>query len=243
MRSTSQPVFVLQHTSGEFLGLMEDHLEGRGIRFAYFRHFSADGKLPATVEFVKGLILLGGGPWGTGGGRAVPTLAEELELTRQCLDLGKPVIGIGLGAQILAIAAGGGAERSDLLFEVGEARRTRDDALNGFLPERYPSVVYMRDWPVPPDGAPVLAVDQAGRPALFQVGDNCLGFAGHPGAKLGMAEDLIMEFEESPKDPGPAMEALRDAKTEIEDALVHIMTGLVQVTGLMRSDEKPGPRS
>ena len=25
------PIFVIQHTSGEFLGLMEDHLEGRGI--------------------------------------------------------------------------------------------------------------------------------------------------------------------------------------------------------------------
>ena len=234
MRSTSQPVFVLQHTSGEFLGLMEDHLEGRGIRFAYFRPFSADGKLPATVEFVRGLILLGGGPWGTGGGWGVPTLSEELDLTRRCLALGKPVIGIGLGAQILAIAAGGDAERTELLFEVGEARRTVPDALNGFLPACYPSVVYMRDWPVPPPDARVLALDQADRPALFQIG-NCLGFAGHPGAKLGMAEDLIMEFEATPDEPGVAMEALRDAKTEIEDALVRIMTGVVQVTGLMQA--------
>jgi len=215
---------------------MEDHLEGRGIRFSYFRPFAADGKLPATVEFAKGLILLGGGPWGTGGGRAVPTLGEELELTRHCLTLGKPVVGIGLGAQILAIAAGGSAGRSDLLFEVGEARRVDDGALNGFLPDRYPSVVYMRDWPIPPAEAQLLAVDQAGRPALFQVGGNCLGFAGHPGAKLAMVEDLIMEFEESPQDPVAQMEALRGAKTEIEDALVHIMTGLVQITGLMRLD-------
>ncbi len=243
MRSSRQPVFVLQHTSGEFLGLMEDHLEGRGIRFAYFRPFTADGKLPATVEFVKGMILLGGGPWGTGGRRAVPTLGEELDLTRHCLALGKPVIGIGLGAQILAIAAGGSSERSDLVFEVGEARRTRGDALNGFLPDRYPSVVYMRDRPIPPGDAQLLAVDQAGRPALFQVGGNCLGFAGHPGAKLGMVEDLIMEFEDSPEDPGPPMEALRNAKTEIEDALVHIMTGLVQITGLMQLDQKPDLRS
>lgn len=239
MRSAGPPVFVLQHTSGEFLGLMEDHLEGRGIRFSYFRPFSADGALPATVDFAKGLILLGGGPWGTGGGRAVPTLGEELELTRRCLALGKPVVGIGLGAQVLAIAAGGGAERSGLLFEVGEARRVRDDALNGFLPERYPSVVYMRDWPVPPAEAQLLAVDRAGRPALFQVRGNCLGFAGHPGAKLAMVEDLIMEFEEAPEKPSDQMAVLRDAKTEIEDALVQIMTGLVQITGLMRRDPPP----
>ena len=114
MSNISQyPIFVVQHTSGEFLGLMEDHLEGRGIRFNYFRPFTAGGGIPATMEFSAGLILLGGGPWGTKGGRAVPTLTEELELARQAIDLGKPVVGIGLGAQILAIAAGGGSEASD----------------------------------------------------------------------------------------------------------------------------------
>jgi GMP synthase-like glutamine amidotransferase len=237
MPRSKTPVFVLQHTSGEFLGLIEDHLEGRGVRFTYFRPFTADGKLPVTVEYCAGLILLGGGPWGTKGGRAVPTLTEELALTRACLALGKPVVGIGLGAQILAIAAGGGSEGSELVFEMGEARRVKEDALNGYLPARYPLAVYMRDRPLPPDEAEILAVDAAGRPALFQVAGNCLGFTGHPGAKLGMVEDLIMEFEESPEAPWAAMEALRRAQPEIEDALVRIMTGLVQITGFMR----PGP--
>ncbi len=227
-------VYVLQHTSGEFLGLMEDHLEGRGIRFTYFRPFTGEGKLPASLDFANGLILLGGGPWGTKGGRSVPSFPEELELTRDCLERGKPVVGIGLGAQILALAAGGGSEPAELTFEVGEARRVRDGALNGFLPERFPHVVYMRDRRLPPQDAEILAVDGQGRPALFQIGGNSLGFTGHPGAKLGMVEDLIMEFEDSPADPWPTMEALRAAKGEIEDALVQIMTGLIQITGLMQ---------
>jgi GMP synthase-like glutamine amidotransferase len=237
MPASKTPLFVLQHTSGEFLGLMEDHLEGRGIRFLYFRPFTADGGLPATVEFVKGLILLGGGPWGTCGGRAVPTLLEELELTRRCLELGKPVVGIGLGAQILAIAAGGGSEPAALRFDVATARRVKDDALKGFLPARFPLVTYMRDRPVPPPDAEILAVDDADRPALFQIGENCLGISGHPGAKAGIVEDLIMEFAEAPENPQPMMAALRAAKTEIEDALVPIMTGMVQVTGWMRRDD------
>ena len=41
-------VAVIQHTAGEYLGLIEDHLEGRRIRFQYFRPFAA-GKLPAVV--------------------------------------------------------------------------------------------------------------------------------------------------------------------------------------------------
>ena len=82
--------------------------------------------------------------------------AAELRLAR-----GKPVIGIGLGAQILAIAAGGGTEPAELSFEVGTAWRVRDDALNGFLPESYPLAVYMRDRPLPPKEARILAEDEA----------------------------------------------------------------------------------
>jgi GMP synthase-like glutamine amidotransferase len=235
MSNISQyPIFVLQHTSGEFLGLMEDHLEGRGIRFNYFRPFTAGGGIPATMEFSAGLILLGGGPWGTTGGRAVPTLTEELVLTRQAIELGRPVVGIGLGAQILAIAADGGSEPSDLTFEVGEANRTRDDALGGFLPERFPLVTFMRDRPVLPPDAQVLATDMHGDPALFQTRGNCFGFTGHPGAKAGMAEDLIMEFDELPDSFGETLERFRGIQKPLEDSLVYIMTGLIQATGWMQ---------
>jgi hypothetical protein len=48
-----------------------------------------------------------------------------------------------------------------------------------------------------------------------------------------MVEDLIMEFEESPADAQAQLEKLRAAQREMEDALVPIMTGLVQVTGWM----------
>ncbi len=93
----------------------------------------------------------------------------------------------------------------------------------------------MRDWPTPPDTARVLAEDSVGRPALFQVGSNSFGFAGHPGAKVAMAEDLVMEFAESPPDIPGALEQLRAAQTPIADSLVPIMTGLIQMTGLMQA--------
>ena len=149
---------------------------------------------------------------------------------------GLPIIAIGLGAQILCLAADGRVEATDLQFGVNTARRLDPKGLNGFLPETFPHACYMRDRPVPPDYASILAVDAQGLPAIFQIGDNAVGFTGHPGFKLAMAEDLIMEFEESPPDPAPVLEALRAAKTQIEDALVPIMTGLVGITGLMRSE-------
>jgi GMP synthase-like glutamine amidotransferase len=224
---------VLQHTSAEYLGAIEDHFEGRRIRFRYSRPFATGGRVPRPGQLLDGLVLLGGGPWGSAGGRNVPTLIEELTLTKAALSQGLPVLGIGLGAQLLSIIAGGSVEETDLLFEVAEARRIDPEALEGFLPERYPLVIYGRDRPVPPPEARILAVDSAGRPALFQVGPNALGFTGHPGIKPAIVEDLIMEFEEAPREPGPTLERMRTLQRSIEDALVPIMTGVVKVLGLM----------
>ena len=225
---------VIQHTSADYLGLMEEHLEGRRIRFRYFRPFTEQGTIPQPGELSDGLVLLGGGPWGSAGVRDVPTLDAEIVLTRAILEEGKPVLGIGLGAQILAIAAGGGAQDAPLAFEVGHARRTRDDALAGFLPERFPHVTYMRDRPILPDSAVVLAEDDAQRPAVFQVASNAVGFIGHPGFKTAMAEDLIMEFEEAPEDPAPDLQRLQLMMRELEDQLVPIKTGIIKITGWMR---------
>ena len=225
-------VAVLQHTAGEYLGLIEDHLEGRRIRFQYYRPFAA-GKLPDPELLADALILLGGGPWGSAGTRDLPTLEQEVELTRQRLGEGTPVIGFGLGAQILALAAGGSSEPRELVLELVKATRTDARALNGYLPETFHQAIYMRDWPIPPANASILAEDEHGRAAVWQVGDNAFGFSGNPGIKLGMVEDLVMEFEEVPADTGEKLGQLRELQALLEDELVPIMTGLVQCTSLM----------
>ena len=223
---------VIQHTSAEYLGLMEDHLEGRGVRFRYSRPFTAKGALPPPDVPCDGLILLGGGPWGSAGSRDLPTLQQEVALTRAALARGCPVVGIGLGAQILALAAGGSSEPAPLEFAVTTATRVVDSALNGYLPETYPLALYARDSPVPPTDANVLSRDPRGRAALWQVGPNAFGFAGHPGLKVAMVEDLIMEFEESSEDVEPGLVRLRAAQGELGDALVPVDDGIDPDHGL-----------
>ena len=78
---------------------------------------------------------------------------------------------------------------------------------------------------------------------MFRIGDNAYGFLGNPGIKLGMVEDLIMEFEEVPNGAAEKLGELAARQRRIEDELVPIMTGLVQCTSLMsspRAAEKPG---
>ena len=55
-------LYVIQHTDAEYLGLIEDHLEGRSIGFTYMRPHTTGGHLPATVKFTDGVVLLEVGP-------------------------------------------------------------------------------------------------------------------------------------------------------------------------------------
>jgi hypothetical protein len=93
----------------------------------------------------------------------------------------------------------------------------------------------MRDRPVLPRDAEILAATGTGEPALFQLRANCLGFLGHPGFKSGMIEDLIMEFEDVPEGTAESLARLRSAQGEIAAALGEIMIGLVNLAHLMPS--------
>jgi len=227
-------LYLIQHADAEHLGLIEDHLEGRGVRFRYLRPYTG-GEWAITVAVpADGLILLGGGPWGSASGPQLPSLQAEVELARAYLERGQPVIGFGLGAQILALAGGGGCEPAALRLTVGEARRVRDDALFGYLPVRFPQVVYGRDRAVPPDHADILALDDDGFAAVFQIGRTALGFAGHPGMKSGMVEDYVMASDDVPADTAGGLETVRAAQADIAKSLSRIMVGVMQLTGWMQ---------
>jgi hypothetical protein len=79
----------------------------------------------------------------------------------------------------------------------------------------------------------VLAIDEAGAPLAFQMGETAFGFDYHPGLKVAMIEDLVMEFTESPPGIAGQLTQLRAIQRPIEDALVPFMTGLVSVARLM----------
>jgi GMP synthase-like glutamine amidotransferase len=224
---------VLQHTEAEYLGLMEDHFESRAIRFRYVRPFTAGGSVPRDAGGFDGLVILGAGPMGIVSGPLFPSLAAELRLAGDFLRRKLPVIGIGIGACMLATAAGGGAEEAPLRFSVGNAHRAVPGALAGRLPETYPAALYMRDQPVLPAAAQVLARDDEAAPALFQIGGNALGFLAHPGIKSAMIEDLVMEFEEAPPGVAEGLARLRAVQGALAAALGDIMVGVVQTAHLM----------
>lgn len=230
-------IAVIQHTEAEYLGLIEDHFEGRNIRFRYYRPFAHGGTLPMMPEGFDGLMLLGGGPYGVVSGPLLPSIGPELRLTKDFLAAGKPVLGLGLGAVILAVAAGGGALEAPLRMVVETAIPEPGSWLAG-VSAHLPQALYLRDAPLPPDGARVLARSASGEVLAFETGPNDagargIGFLGHPGAKRGMVEDLAMEFADTPEGLIEGLTALGQAQAGIAEVLGPLVTAIVAELGWM----------
>ncbi len=224
---------VIQHTEAEYLGLIEDHFEGRNIRFAYRRPFTPGGALPQDPGAFDGLILLGGGPYGVVSGHLLPSMGHELRLTKAFLSKGLPVLGLGLGAVLLSVAAGGGATEAPLRFGVEDVRATPGTSFAPHLPESFPMAWYLRDKPVLPAGSEIFATDSAGAPVLFSVNGNSLGCLGHPGIKRGMTEDLIMEYADTPDGTVEGLERLGREQPRIAEVLSGLMVAIIRHTGWM----------
>jgi GMP synthase-like glutamine amidotransferase len=96
-------IAALFHVSFEKLGLIEDWILDRDHSLTEF-HLYVDPRLPDIAEF--DMMILMGGPMSVNDEKQFPWLAREKELIRQCRESEKPVLGICLGAQLIASALG-----------------------------------------------------------------------------------------------------------------------------------------
>jgi GMP synthase-like glutamine amidotransferase len=93
----------LQHVSFEGLGSIEPWLRSGGATLSATRFFEA-AALPG-VEDVDLLIIMGG-PMSVNDEARLPWLRPEKRFVRDVIAAGKPVLGICLGAQLIASAMG-----------------------------------------------------------------------------------------------------------------------------------------
>lgn len=97
-------VLVCQHVGYEILGTLNPLLKKNRIRIRYV-NFYRDHHATPTLNGYDGLILLGG-PMNVDETSRYPFLAYELKLIREAIALDIPVLGICLGAQLIAKALG-----------------------------------------------------------------------------------------------------------------------------------------
>lgn len=97
-------VHVFMHVPYEGLGHIEDWAEARHYDFSFTQWYLEEH--PPALEEIDMLIVLGG-PMGVHDVEEYPWLMEEKAYLRKAIDQKKPILGICLGAQILAELLGG----------------------------------------------------------------------------------------------------------------------------------------
>ena len=97
---------ILQHVAYEGPGRIVPVFRDFGIQ-TEVRHLYRGDEVPTDLDEIRILVSLGG-PMGIGdiGNDKFPFLAKELEVLQRMVRLDRPVLGIDLGAQLLAHAAG-----------------------------------------------------------------------------------------------------------------------------------------
>jgi GMP synthase (glutamine-hydrolysing) len=97
---------AIRHVAFEDLGTLAAVLEQRGFRVAY-RDATVDDLGAADIVDCDLLIVLGG-PIGAYDEEPYAFLRDELRAIAKRLGAGKPVLGICLGGQLMALALGAG---------------------------------------------------------------------------------------------------------------------------------------
>lgn len=173
-------IVIVEHSPNFGAGILARTLRDFGHRIRTIR--ADDGMaLPSDLDGVSGVVSCGGGQSAYG---PEPWLAQEISFLRDAHGAGVPVVGLCLGAQLLAQALGGEVKKSPTP-EVGwhEVRLSpvgREDPLYTAIAWNSMQFCWHFDQvATPPPGARTLASSQRCGVQAFGVGLTSYGFQYH----------------------------------------------------------------
>jgi GMP synthase (glutamine-hydrolysing) len=206
---------VLQHVEWEGPGIIAREAKRRGLDVEV-RRLDLEDEIP-EANHVDGLVVMGG-PFGAYEEDSYPLLAKECGLLTAVVRRGSPVLGVCLGAQLLAKALGGkvfpghGAEIG--FGPIGLTQAGLQDPLFAHLGNVLPAFHWHGDTFTSPDGAVLLASSQMYMQQAFRFGSRAYGLQFHvepdaetwaawrnhlPKGLLENSETKLLEIEETGK--------------------------------------------
>lgn len=161
---------VVQHDPADTPGAVARALVRAGVEPRDVRGFAGDA-VPEAIEDAAALVVMGG-PMAADDLAAYPFLRAELRLIASALGANVPVLGVCLGAQLLAGALGGGVVRDAApeIGWVGVDRTASGDPLFDVLPDRFVPFHWHADAIVLPPGATRLASSERAEVQAFRAG-------------------------------------------------------------------------
>ena len=169
---------IFQHAPFEGIGSIGVWLEQQGARTVYTRFYEAHPVLPDPADV--DLLIVMGGPMSVTEEGGLPWLREEKRFIREAMRVGVPIVGICLGAQLVASAQGSAVYRAPHK-EIGwfEIEALPHDGGAFRFPERLAVFQWHGETFDLPSGATRLAWSEACENQAFQIGENVIGMQFH----------------------------------------------------------------
>lgn len=201
-------LLVFQHSAREPLGLLDPLLRQHGFRIRYV-NFSREPDCKPDVSRYDGLIVLGG-PMNVDQADRFPHLATEAASIQEAVSRDIPVLGICLGAQLLAAALGANV-RPNPVREIGWYRlHPTAAAQSDRLCRHFDGSQHVFQWHAYTFDLPPGAVHLASTPTCpnqaFRFGDRAYGLQFHLEADLALVERWmhVPEYRAEAEASGPA---------------------------------------
>ena len=224
-------VQVFQHVAFEGLGSMEAWFSGRGHAVSYVKLYA--GQLPPESGPAADWLIVMGGPMGVHDEAEFPWLKAEKRALQAALDRGAAVLGVCLGAQLLANVLGAevapNANKEIGWFPVELSPQAAATWLGKAFPPRFTPFHWHGDtFAIPAEAIP-LGSSSACKNQGFLYRENALGLQFHPEitpASLGaLAENCGRELDLAGTDRGRYVQAA--------DALRAGLAGAPELNALM----------
>ncbi|MFO1455753.1 MAG: gamma-glutamyl-gamma-aminobutyrate hydrolase family protein [Steroidobacteraceae bacterium] len=183
-------LMVFQHVAAEPLGTLHQRIRARGLRIR-FHNFHRHPEAQPDVDRYHGLVVLGG-PQNVMDQHRHPHLGTELRAIESALRAGKPVLGVCLGAQLLAHVLGAPVRRH-VRHEIGwyalqATEAGRADAVLGRLGATATVFQWHGCTYDLPSGAMQLARTTTCEQQAFRYGESAYGFQFHLEADAALIE-------------------------------------------------------
>lgn len=188
---------AIRHVLFEDLGAFAPSLEAAGYRLRYLDVGREAGlqELRDLSARHDDLVIVLGGPIGVYEDETYPFLKDEIAFLERRLATGAPLMGICLGAQLIARAAGARVYPSGVK-EIGFAPITLTEAGKASCLAPFAAAPTTLHWHGDtfdlPDGAALLASSAACRNQAFALGRNVIAFQFHPEADCGAIEQWLI---------------------------------------------------
>ena len=174
-------LLVFQHVPFEILGTLDPLLKSQGFRIRYV-NFGRDPDARPRLAGYDGIIILGG-PMSVDDVECYPNLATEIELICEALAASIPMLGICLGAQLIARAlraeVGPGPCKEIGWCDVSPTEAGATDPVLGHFRASEKIFQWHGDVFEIPNGAVCLASSPTCPNQAFRYRDNVYGFQFH----------------------------------------------------------------